>query len=102
MEQGSLDVGRFRDCRALSCFGSRVEDDNGLEGVDGVGEDEGEGDLVGEMGGERECVGMMKKRVRMRKMVKNGVGFMAVLCFALLGWRLKEGVWGGFESEGRM
>lgn len=97
LEQGSFDVGRFRDCRALSCFGSRVEDDNGVEGVDGVGEDKGEGDLLGEMDADRECIGMKKKKkkgVRTRKMVKNGVGFMALLCF--------EGVWGCFDSEGRM
>lgn len=71
-EQGSFDVGRFRDWRALSCFGSRVEDDDGDgDGVDGVGE----------RGGERERVGWgvrrKRRRVRERKMVESGVGFIA-------------------------
>lgn len=52
-EQGSFEVGMFRDWRALSCSGSRVED----EGWDG-------GDSDGEMAGERvegEEVGVEEK-----------------------------------------
>lgn len=53
-EQGSLEVGIFRDSRALSCFGSRVdaEVETGLVGVLGVGVEErvgAEGEWVGEM-----------------------------------------------------
>lgn len=51
-EQGSLEVGIFRDWRALSCFGSRVdvEVEIGVVGVLGVGAVEG-------LGAEGECVG---------------------------------------------
>lgn len=50
--QGSLEVGMLRDCRAVSCFGSRVDDDDG----DREGE-EGEGEADGESGEEEEFFG---------------------------------------------
>ena len=70
--QGSLVVGMLRDCKALSCFGSKVEeeeeegddgdDGEGEEGVVGVGEDSGEGMVgvgedLGEGAGGRELGG---------------------------------------------
>lgn len=62
-EQGSLEVGMLRDWRAVSCFGSRGEEDEEEEGGDFVGEGEMEGegdgsewDLVGD-GAEGDLVG---------------------------------------------
>nr|POE70584.1 hypothetical protein CFP56_23022 [Quercus suber] len=66
---GSLEVGMLRDCKALSCFGSRVEEEEeegddgdegeGEEGVAGVGEDSGEGMVgVGEDLGEGVVFGI--------------------------------------------
>nr|GMD10812.1 uncharacterized protein LOC109162466 [Ipomoea batatas] len=48
-EQGSLEVGTLKDCRALSCFGSRVEE----EIAAGEGDDFGEGAV-----GAEECGGL--------------------------------------------
>lgn len=54
----------LRDWRALNCFGSRVLDEDGEE-EDAEGNGDGaEGDLVGEMGGEREEVRVAEKRRR--------------------------------------
>ena len=63
-EHGSLEVGMFRDCIALSCFGSSVEGD---DREDDEGEDVGEG--VGERGTEREMGGKRRRRSR-----RNGGG----------------------------
>jgi hypothetical protein len=87
--QGSLDVGMLRDCRALSCFGSRVEgDEDGDEGEEGEGEVGvvGVGDDVGEGVGGREICGcgervllvavmvVVVERKRRRRVKKNDNG----------------------------
>lgn len=75
-EQGSLPVGMSRDWRALICFGSSGEVEE--VGVEGVGEDFGDGEvegpgavgaLVGEMvvGGWRETERVVEERWRRRR-----------------------------------
>lgn len=88
-EQGSLEVGTLKDCRALSCLGSSVDEEiAGEEGVGsamgddlGAGEETGEGavraeeggglagaegGLAGEMVAERVAGGRRRSRVRER------------------------------------
>jgi hypothetical protein len=68
-EHGSFEVGMLRDCKAVICFGSRVDfdDDGDDEGVEGG--EVGEG--VGGRGREGDEVVMVekgkKKRMRMNR-----------------------------------
>jgi hypothetical protein len=70
-EHGSFEVGMLRDCKAVICFGSRVDfdDDGDDEGVEGG--EVGEG--VGGRGREGDEVVMVEKKKRMRM---NRSGFM--------------------------
>ena len=74
VEHGSFVVGMLRDWRALSCLGSSVDEGEEEEEEEDGGVGEIEGGLVGEMGGDRVCVGcVFKRRVKSRKMgMKNG------------------------------
>lgn len=60
----------LRDWRALNCFGSRVLDEDGEEDDEEGNGDGAEGDLVGEMGGEREEVRVALKRRRYSRVTK--------------------------------
>lgn len=42
LAQGSFEVGKLRDSRAVACFGSKVDEDD-VEGGDGDGDGDGDG-----------------------------------------------------------
>lgn len=66
-EQGSLEVGMLSDWSALSCFGSRVEEETGEEGV-GVVADGGDGE------GETAAALLVGERKRRRRRRREGSG----------------------------
>jgi hypothetical protein len=67
-EHGSFEVGMLRDCKAVICFGSRVDfdDDGDDEGVEGGEVGEGVGGR-GREGDEVVMVEKKKKRMRMNR-----------------------------------
>jgi hypothetical protein len=77
-EHGSFEVGMLRDCKAVICFGSRVDfdDDGDDEGVEGG--EVGEG--VGGRGREGDEVVMVEKKKKRMRMNRSGFMVQKNMC----------------------
>jgi hypothetical protein len=80
-EHGSFEVGMLRDCKAVICFGSRVDFDDDDDDGDDEGVEGGEvGEGVGGRGREGDEVVMVEKKKKRMRMNRSGFMVQKNMC----------------------